>query len=162
MSETVLERRISPRAFLGHYLAAAVVGLVLAVVLMLIPGLGMLAPLGLVPIAGVWLYAQLARASHCYRLYEERLEVESGIFSRSIDNLELFRIRDVSMRQTLYGRFAGYGDVIVHSTDASTPQIVIRGIDAPDELYRQLREHVSRSRAQNRTVIVEDGEFAHG
>lgn len=158
MAEPVVERRISEKAFVGHYAAAGVAGLVLAAVLFMVPGWGFLAPLGILPVAAVWGYGRLMRASSCYRLYPDRLEVESGVLSRGIDNLELFRVRDVGLRQGFFGRMAGFGDVHVHSTDASTPTLLLRGIDSPKEFYQHLRQLVSESRAQNRTLIVEEGE----
>jgi len=159
MIEVVSERRISAKAFLGHHVAAVVAGIAVAAVCFAapIPGVALLAPAGLLPLLGTMAYARLTRAGSCYRLFTDRLEVESGLVARNIDNLELVRVRDVSLRQGLYGRMTDVGDVIIHSTDASSPQILVRGVDAPRDFYQQVRECVSESRAQNRTMIVEEG-----
>jgi uncharacterized membrane protein YdbT with pleckstrin-like domain len=110
------------------------------------------------PVLGVYAYSRLVRISHSYRLYDDRLEIESGLFSKNIDNLELFRVRDVALRQGILGRIADYGDVYLHSTDATSPALHVRGIDAPRDFYQQLRQVVSDSRAKNRTLIVEEGQ----
>jgi membrane protein YdbS with pleckstrin-like domain len=155
--DLLAERRISDKAFVGHYLAAGLIGLILAVVLFFIPGMGLFAPVGLLlPLAGVFVYSRLMRMSSCYRLFPDRLEIDSGILSRKIENVELFRVRDVGLRQGFIGRMADFGDIYLHSTDSSTPDLHVRAVDAPKELYQQLRELVSESRAKSRTLIMEE------
>ena len=90
------------------------------------------------------------------RLNQDSLEIETGLVSRNIDNLQLFRIRDLRLRQSLLGRLLGVGDVEVTSTDQSTPHLVIRGVAAPRALYDALREGVAASQATRRTMIVEE------
>ena len=151
------ERRISPRAFLGSYALSVLADVAVAAVLFA-SGFGVLLPVAALPTVAVFVYAKLARAGSSYRLYPDRLELESGIISRKIENVELFRVRDVGLRQSLLGRLANYGDVYIHSTDSSTPDVHVRSIDAPKEFYQEVRELVSASRAQNRTMIVEGGQ----
>lgn len=155
MSELILERRISNKAFLGHYVAAVAAGFVLGA-LAFVTGFGVFAPIGILPVLGVAAWSQLVRMGGCYRVYDDRLEVESGIISRRIENIELFRIRDVGLRQGIFGRMADFGDVYVHSTDSSQPDMHIRGVDQPKELYQHLRARVSESRAAHRTMIIEE------
>jgi membrane protein YdbS with pleckstrin-like domain len=157
MADLLVERRMSDRAFLAKYVLGVLAGVAMAALCFMIPVLHLFAFLGLLPVVGVFLYTRVARLGSTYRLYPDRLEVESGILGRKIENVELFRVRDVGLRQGLLGRLAGYGDVYLHSTDSSTPDLHIRAIDAPAEFYKQLRELVSNSRAQMRTMIVEEG-----
>ncbi|MCC2668849.1 MAG: uncharacterized protein K0Q72_1320 [Armatimonadetes bacterium] len=152
----ITERRISDRAFVGHYVIAVVAGIVIAVVCFLLTA-GLLSPLGVLPVLGVFAYSRIARLGTEYRLFPDRIEIESGLVSRRIENVELFRIRDVGLRQGLFGKMGDYGDVYIHSTDSSTPDLHVRAIDAPREFYQQLRQLVTTSRAQSRTMIVEEG-----
>lgn len=153
----LLERRISDRAFFGHYTLAVVAGAAIAAVLFATDA-APLAPLGLLPLAGVFVHSRLVRISSSYRLFADRMEVESGILSRRIENVELFRVRDVGLRQGFLGRLFNFGDVYLHSTDSSTPDLHVRAVDSPRELYEQVRALISTSRAQNRTLIVEEGQ----
>ena len=157
MSDLILERRKSSKAFIGPYILAVLGGIVLAVIAFMIPHGGAFSPIGILPLLVVLAWSYLARISEVYRLYMDRLEIESGILARKIENVELFRIRDVGMRQGLLGRMGNFGDVYVHSTDSTTPLMHIRGIDMPQELYQQLRQRVTESRAHTRTMIVEQG-----
>jgi len=148
-------RRISDRSFLGRYVVAFLLGVVVATILFVV-GLGLFSPLAGIPLVCVFLQSRLARVSTEYRLFPDRIEVESGILSRRIENIELFRVRDVGLQQGLFGRIGNFGDVHVHSTDASTPDVHVRAIDSPKEFYQEVRRLVTASRGQTRTMIVED------
>lgn len=154
----LIERRISDRAFLGQYIVAALVGIVIAIVCFMTP-MPWLAPLGLLPPAWVFIQSRLARVGSSYRLYGDRLELESGLVGRKIENVELFRIRDVGLRQGFFGRLGDFGDVYVHSTDSSTPDLHLKGIDSPREFYEEIRARITASRAQGRTMIMEQGSY---
>jgi len=156
MTQMVRERRISDRAFTGHYVAAVLCGIGLAVGASLFFPIAV--PVGVLPVAGVFAYSRLVRAGNSYRLFPDRLEIEAGIFTRKIENIELFRVRDVGLRQGLLGRLGNFGDVYIHSTDSSTPDLHVRAIDDPRGFYQELRDCVTQSRAQGRTVIMETGE----
>jgi uncharacterized membrane protein YdbT with pleckstrin-like domain len=152
----VIERRISDRAFVKHYLLAAVAGIAIAVVGFMTPLAVIIVPLAVLPAAIVFLYTRLARAGSSYRLFPDRIEIESGIFSRKIENVELFRVRDVGLRQGFFGRLSDFGDIYIHSTDSSTPDLHVSSIDAPKEFYQDLRERIAASRGAGRTVIMEE------
>src|SRR3954447_16506151 len=90
------ERRISGKAFVAHYVAAAAGGIVLAAILMM-TGLILFSPLAVLPVLGVWAYAYCSRIGSTYSLYPDRLEIESGLLNRKIENVDLFRVRDVGL-----------------------------------------------------------------
>jgi membrane protein YdbS with pleckstrin-like domain len=151
------ERHVSAKAFVAHYAAAVAGGIALAAILFAV-GAFPFVPAAVFPVAAVFVYARLNRAGSTYRLFPDRIEVESGLIGRKIENVELFRIRDIGLRQGFLGRMANWGDVYIHSTDSSTPDLHIRAIDAPKEFYQQLRQLVSSARAQSRTMIVEESQ----
>jgi uncharacterized membrane protein YdbT with pleckstrin-like domain len=156
MPELLAERRISNKAFIGPYVTAVGAGIAIAIICFMVQQGGW-SPLGILPLLGVAAWSYIARLNDCHRLFDDRLELDSGIISRKIENVELFRIRDVGLRQGLLGRMLNFGDVYVHSTDSSTPALHVRGIDNPKEFYELLRERVSESRAAHRTMIIEEG-----
>ena len=111
---------------------------------------------GPLPLAIGIAYSWLVRLGAEYRLYQESLEIETGLVSRTVDNLQLFHVRDLRLRQSVLGRLFGVGDVNVTSTDQSTPHLTVRGVAEPRALYDTLREGVARSQATRRTMIVEE------
>jgi uncharacterized membrane protein YdbT with pleckstrin-like domain len=110
---------------------------------------------GLAPLVGGVAYTWLVRLGSEYRLFHDSLEVETGIVARRIETIQLFRVRDLGLVQSMLNRIAGVGDVIVTSTDQSAPHYRLRGVEDPRKVYEQLRELVSRSQAVRRTMIVE-------
>ena len=142
----VWEGGFSPRAMTPRYFLWAVITVVLLIVA------GTVIPEGwtwkwyvvvIILLAG-WGHSLMLyfyrRSSIRYRLTSQRLFLETGIFSRQKDELELVRVDDVNVTQNLFDRIFGVGNVIVHSTDATHPDLVIRGIDGPDEVKEHIRE----------------------
>ena len=113
-------------------------------------------PLGLIPLALGAGYGYLVRISTEYRIFSDSLEVESGIIARNIDNIQLFRVRDVGLNQSMLGRMLNVGNVAIASTDQSAPHLVLRGVDNPRDMYETLRELIAKSQAARRTMIVEE------
>ncbi len=75
-----------------------------------------------------------------YRVTSYRIELERGWLAKRISNLDLFRIRDVSLQIGIVDRLLGIGDVTVHSTDADTPVQVLRGLRRPRPVYEHLKQ----------------------
>jgi len=90
-----------------------------------------------------------------YRLYDPFLEVETGILSRRVDQVQLFRVRDLAFHQSILNRLLDVGTVNLSSTDESLPRLQMKGVPEPRVIYRQLQDAVAKSRATQRTMIVE-------
>ena len=159
MDGPLLQRRTSLKSFTGLYVGLVLLGAAVWVAAFSVERLAAHRPLvlliGLVPLAAGLAYTALLRLNTEYRLFPDLLEVESGLVSRRIENIQLFRVRDLGLEQSLLNRLAGVGDVTVTSTDQSAPHFRLRGVDDPRALYQQLRDLVSRSQAARRTMIVE-------
>ena len=156
--ELVVQKRISLKNFIGTYL-------LLIFAAGLIWGIGysqklasgwIVGPAGLAPlvIGGLWIY--LVYVSTEYRVFQDSLEVESGIISRNIENIQLFRVRDIGLKQGIVGRILNVGNIAITSTDQSNPHFTLHGVDGPRGMYDTLRDLVSKSQATRRTVIMED------
>jgi len=167
-SDLVARKRISAKNFVGLYLmlaafcvAAWIVGYAAR---NSVPWwISML--IGIAPLLAGFLHTWLVQISTEYRIFEDSLEVESGIISRRIENIQLFRVRDLGFQQSVIGRLLNVGNIAVSSTDQSTPHLVLQGIDEPREMYETLRSLVAKSSAARRTMIVEDEaalEGSHG
>lgn len=163
-NKLVLARQASAKSFIGNYVVIGIVALAcfgvasrLSSPASLIVGLLGLAILG----AGIGAI-QLVRVSRQYRIFEDHIEIESGIVSKSIENVKLFRIRDIGLNQGVLGRMLGFGDVTLTSTDTSAPHITVRNIDMPREVYDKISEIVAQNASQKRTMILEDMPIAEG
>ncbi len=98
----------------------------------------------------------LIRLNTRYSLTDERLIIESGIFSKHIDEIELFRIKDTKLSQSLFQRFVGLGDISVISTD-DTGDLTMSCLPNAKEKREQLRalSNDARSKKGVRTLVHE-------
>ncbi|MCC6420109.1 MAG: PH domain-containing protein, partial [Gemmataceae bacterium] len=98
--------------------------------------------------------------SHAIRwvLTTERLRVVRGLLSRSTEEVELTRVRDVSFEQRLAQRALGIGTVTVVGTDATAPEVVLHDVDDPEQVKELIREAVRDQRRRHRVRQVESDE----
>ena len=99
---------------------------------------------GLVVIAVRWL--QNLAAS--YEITDQRLIVKRGIVMKSIDEIELYRIKDVRVDYSLVNQLTDIGTITITSSDRTTgnAQFVLRDIPAARERREGLRKLVDRAR----------------
>jgi uncharacterized membrane protein YdbT with pleckstrin-like domain len=91
------------------------------------PGHGIRTPLTLavVAIAILWLIVVWIRwRSIVYTLTDQRIKLESGVFSRSEKIIPIDRIQDCTTRQSLVGRMLGYGRVEVDAAGAQGAEVL--------------------------------------
>jgi uncharacterized membrane protein YdbT with pleckstrin-like domain len=94
----------------------------------------------LLKLAGLLLAAARVKATH-YRLTSQRLLIESGLLSKSVEEIDLRYVDDLQFRQTFLDRLLGIGNVDVVSSDKLAPKIVIRGIADPRGVRETIRAH---------------------
>ncbi|MBX2813191.1 MAG: PH domain-containing protein [Myxococcales bacterium] len=90
-----------------------------------------------------------------YVLTSQRFVVSEGIFNRNTEEVELYRVRDWSIRKPFWLRIFNCGHVILLSSDASAPELQIAGISSPEKFRESLREQVEAARAKHRVRNVE-------
>ena len=77
-----------------------------------------------------------------YVVTTQRVRVISGIFSKDIQEIELFRVKDTMAHQSFFLRIFGLGTITVISGDERHPQIVLTGVPKAVELRERLRQEV--------------------
>ena len=106
-----------------------------------------------------WAIARwLAVKTTTYRLTTERLITERGIFSRTTDTLELYRVRDRQTTQSFTQRLFSLQTIHLLSADTSTPSVVIDFVPTALGLPDKFRVQVEACRMAKRvrTVDVDD------
>lgn len=86
--------------------------------------------------------------SRRYRLTSQRLFIERGILSQTIDQTELIRIDDVRLQKTLLDRVFGLGTVSLLSTDVSDRLVTIEGIDDAEKVAEAVRNNMRTQRGK--------------
>jgi uncharacterized membrane protein YdbT with pleckstrin-like domain len=90
-----------------------------------------------------------------YRLSTQRLFLIRGLVSRKIEELELFRVRDIQVVQSFWQRILGYGRMTVFSTDASAPKFELQGVARPLRVKDDIRVHFRTARLRERVRPTE-------
>lgn len=90
-----------------------------------------------------------------YALSKDRLFLSVGFFSVRDEEILLYRVRDISIRRTLWQRIFGVGSVNVTSADKSTPQLVMKNIKHPLDIKELLHENVEECKIRRRMRVSE-------
>ena len=91
-----------------------------------------------------------------YRLTDQRLRWEYGFIGRRVEEVDLFRINDVAIKQGAFERILGFGDITIYMTDASSPEKVLHNVVGPERVKDLIRQAVRRERQRRRVIIRED------
>lgn len=91
------------------------------------------------------------------RLTSQRVTVEEGFWTKTRDDVEIFRIRDVVSKQALWHRLLGIGDVVIKSTEGRGEQVnVLRGVPDPVGVSEAIRDAWNKV-ARPRQATILDG-----
>ncbi len=94
------------------------------------------------------------RIYHSYVLTSQRLIIISGIWTKDVDEIELFRIVDSSTSQSMIDLWADLGDIFISSTD-KTGYLKLHKIKNPHTVRDSLRQYYMASRQKKGTVVLE-------
>ncbi len=80
--------------------------------------------------------------SHRYTITRKLVERENGLVMRRVDSLDLARVKDVELTQSLLDRTLNIGTIELISADRLNPDMRIEAIPNPRPIYHQLRDAV--------------------
>ena len=101
---------------------------------------------GIAVLIVLWKWIQNMAA--LYQVTSDRLIVKRGIIFKSIDEIELYRIKDVRMDFSLLNQWAGIGNICLGSSDETTRvgDLVMRNIEKAAPRREELRRLVDAAR----------------
>ena len=118
---------------------------------------------GLLPLAAVAfaflvvLWKWIENAAARYDITEDRLLVRRGIFMKSLDEIELYRVKDIRLDFSLINQWAGIGTLCIGSSDETTRggPLVIRHVENAEGRREELRRLVEAARQKRRVREVD-------
>jgi uncharacterized membrane protein YdbT with pleckstrin-like domain len=111
-----------------------------------IPNFQLIVTLGAIAITGLWLIVVWIRwQSTSYTLTDQRIKIETGVFSRQSKMIPIDRVQDCSTKQSLVGRILGYGRVEVDAAGAQGAE-VLDHLPNPDVFRDQVFVQTERRR----------------
>lgn len=81
-----------------------------------------------------------------YELTEDRFFDRSGVLFQRTNQMELIRIRDYEVTRSLIQRLFNKGNLTLITRDPTTPVIVLKWIDGPDEVAEIIRDASEKSK----------------
>jgi uncharacterized membrane protein YdbT with pleckstrin-like domain len=83
-----------------------------------------------------------------YELTTERLKLRQGVLNRTLDEIELYRVRDYRLEQPFFLRIFSLGNIIVRTTDTTHALLVLRAVRDGENVLEALRRNVEECRAR--------------
>jgi uncharacterized membrane protein YdbT with pleckstrin-like domain len=148
--ETIWKGTPSPTLLMGQ-IAGIVLTLIVLPLLARFFASGMPDPAGLISVtwlitaalvvvqAIALLVAWIRLRSTQYTVTNQRVLIEQGVFSKSVDEIDLRYLDDSQFTQGLLDRILGIGHVTLISSDKTSPRYILRSVKNPREVREKIR-----------------------
>lgn len=105
------------------------------------------------------LWKWLENLATTYEITDDRIILRKGIFVKSIDEIELYRVKDIRIDFTLINQWANIGTISITSSDETTRNgpLVIRDVDDAQARREKLRTLVDAARQKRRVREIDVG-----
>jgi hypothetical protein len=103
-------------------------------------------------------WAWLVHVNNKYKITRKRVETETGVISKSVDSLELWRVLDIQYTQSLLDRIFGNARISLIGTDQTSPVLVLHGLPDHRKLFEELREAIQIARHSSRPMELVPGQ----
>jgi uncharacterized membrane protein YdbT with pleckstrin-like domain len=90
-----------------------------------------------------------------YELTNQRLRIRYGVLNKKTDELELYRVKDYKLDQPLFLRLFSLGNIVLETSDKSSPIVTIEAVPEAEQLREKLRIHVEERRDSKRVREVD-------
>lgn len=103
-----------------------------------------------------WAIARwIQRRAEVIEITTQRLRVTRGVLSKRTDELELYRVRDITFLQPLMLRMFHVGTLLLTTADSTSPELRLEGIPADPTLRDRFRSAVEECRDRKRARVSE-------
>jgi uncharacterized membrane protein YdbT with pleckstrin-like domain len=117
---------------------------------------------GLIVVPMIWIaWVWLQTRSESFTLTSERLRMKKGVLNQIFDEVELYRVKDVTLSRSVVQRMFGLGTVTMQTSDHGQENICIDSVRNSEELREQLRKQVEIIRDRKRVREVDFQEDPH-
>src|SRR5437667_11964057 len=163
--ETIWRGSVSQRKNFGFFVLQVLLATVIVIILVLTsrsssPEIRNFSPYMLILLAvPIFIAGQRYLQTKCkvYELTSARLKPTEGVFSKITDTLELYRVKDIETRQPFLYRLCGIENVLLNTSDTSSPLVLAEAVPHCVGLADKIRNQVEMIRQQKgvREIDVE-------
>src|SRR5690606_34412010 len=121
----------------------------------LVPSVGALA-LAILTL-GLWLVVLWVRRGGTHvRITSQRVIVDRGLFGKTLDQLDLYRISDFVVERPFGQRLLGTGNIRLKTLDATTPDVTLHGLSTDVlALYERMRAAVEVAKERRGVRLID-------
>ena len=109
--------------------------------------------LGLILMLIPWVQAKTIK----YRITNYRIDLQTGVLSRSIDTVELWHVEDLRFHQTIADRIMGVGDITIISRHPTIPMLTMRSLPKAQQIFTALEQRVISVKRGSGVIKVDTG-----
>jgi uncharacterized membrane protein YdbT with pleckstrin-like domain len=125
----------------------------------LVPSIGIL--LAAIFTLGLWLLVRYFQTlGRTYRITTRRIVVETGVLSKKLEQIDLYRVADYTVERPFGQRLMGTGNLLLKTFDKTTPELDVTAIKTDVvALYERVRAatEIDKQRRGVRMVDYESG-----
>ncbi|MBQ7264760.1 MAG: PH domain-containing protein [Firmicutes bacterium] len=95
-----------------------------------------------------------------YAMNDDRLFYSKGLFTTEEKEIMLYRVRDISLKLTLFQKLFGVGSIHLYSSDTDLKNFEIRNIKNPRKVKELIHRQVELKKEEkgiNITEFIDDG-----
>jgi hypothetical protein len=98
----------------------------------------------------------LAYLNAYYVFTTQRIRLRQGIFSRVFAQMELYRVKDYRVWETLWGRLMNYAHVRIVSSDPLVNDVALFGVPGGVKTVEQIRLAAQQYRAESGVMMIHE------
>ncbi len=121
----------------------------------LVPGVGTL--LLAILTLGLWLIVRWFQTlGRTYRITTRRIIVETGVLSKKLEQVDLYRVADYTVERPFGQRIMGTGNLMLKTFDKTTPELNVLAISTDVvKLYERVRAATEADKARRGVRMVD-------
>ena len=121
----------------------------------LVPGVGTL--LIAILTLGLWLIVRWFQTlGRTYRITTRRIVVETGVLSKKLEQIDLYRVADYTVERPFGQRIMGTGNLMLKTFDKTTPELNVLDISTDVvKLYERVRAATEADKARRGVRMVD-------
>lgn len=106
---------------------------------------------------GLWLLVRYFQTlGRSYRITTRRIVVETGVLSKKLEQIDLYRVADYTVERPFGQRIMGTGNLLLKTFDKTTPELDVRGIKADVvSLYERVRAATEADKLRRGVRLVD-------
>ena len=97
-------------------------------------------------------YLGLPLSFTIYSFSNNKFYLKKGVFTTHSEEILLYRILDLQLKQTLWQKIFGVGTITLTTADKSTPILEIKSVKTPDRVRKALSNLVEQRRDEKRVT----------